>query len=153
MPSLAERLRRARERTMRYGPGPASSWARKHYRPKRTLYGQPKRPRNDSVLVPAGIDLTNANIMAKPPIVVGSSYWLPKPQEGEDTFTQRRYYKGKGLGAFWREGSDLLYQSGARIVYMDNDKPKSLIAIFPRPVPTGVIDRRLRRSGFFTVSF
>lgn len=152
MPSLAERLRRARFRTMRYGPGPASAWAHRHYRPQRTLYAWPRRPRNDSQLVPAGIDLTNASIMAKPPIVVGSRYWLPKPQEGETSFTQRRYYKGKGIGARWREGSDLLYQSGARIVYMDND-PRSLIAMFPQPVSTVVIDQRLRRSGFFPFSF
>lgn len=152
MPSLAQRLAAARQRVMRSGPGPASSWARKRAGKRRTYYARPIRPRNRSQLVPAGTDLTNAFVMPKPPVVVGSRYWLPKAQDGETSFTQRRYYKPKGLGNYWRDGSNLLYQQGARVVYFDRN-PKSLIAFFPSPVSSVVVDHRLRNAGFFPFSF
>ena len=62
-------------------------------------------------------------LMPKPPVIVGrpetyvGPLRVPKPQQGESGCRNRSYFKMKGLGVSYAEGSDVLYRSGASNVW------------------------------------
>lgn len=150
MPSLVQRLAAARRQVMRSGPGPASSWARKRsWRRPKTYYAWPKRPRNTST-----VDSTTQEVrylMPKPAVIFGrpETYVgpsrVPKPQQGETACLVRSYFKMKGLGINYRDGSDVLYRSGARSVWRTQH---GLYAVFPSEASVPVLDSRMRRAYF-----
>lgn len=102
---------------------------------------------------PVTFDLSNAYEMRKPPEIVGrpETYLgpskVPQAQEGESTVTKRRYWKQKGIGVSFSEGSAVLYRSGADHVWR-NYNTHALEASFPSPAAASVLDWRMRRAGF-----
>lgn len=121
----------------------------------RTIRMRARRPIHvwDLPPSPPTFDLTNARLMPRPPVIIGrpDTYIgpsrVPAPQEGEVSVTKRRYWKMRGIGVSFAEGSAVLYRSGADHVWRNYDT-HALEASFPSPAAQGVLDRRMLQAGF-----
>lgn len=102
---------------------------------------------------PPTFDLTNAYEMPKPAVIIGrpETYIgpskVPPPQPGETSATKRRYWKMKGIGVSFAQGSAVLYRNGADHVWRNYDT-HALEASFPSPAAVVVLDRRMAQAGF-----